>query len=175
MQQKKTTDFTVVEQSPSNEKQLVGNNQNGIENMAVRLSALREDGKYIPLEKIGGDTCFVTKDRDRYILSINGRTEVCSDDGEVENTLNAYGFFYDMGLRSVTSSMDSFLATVKSSDPICPEFDIRNGFSPQQQIILLGVVNKIFDLDMEHKMSEESTKAIVPDFTDLLRTIDQKH
>gem|GEM_PF-6571335 len=80
-----------------------------------------------------------------------------------------------MGLGSVAPSMQSFLATVKSSDSTYPEFDVQKGFNEQQQAILLRVVNVIFDLNMEPKMAAKNTKAIIPDFTRLLHTIDQKN
>lgn len=90
--------------------------------------------------------CFVAKDGDEYSLSINGKIEKCSKD-EVENTLEAYDFFYDMGLKSVAHSMQEFLMTVTSSDSTYPRFNTRkHGFPKEHKTFLLGIVNDIFDL-----------------------------
>gem|GEM_PF-6949377 len=75
--QKKTTNFTVPEQSSDKRGVSADNNHIGTKDITTRLSMLRDDGEYVPLKKIGNDTCFVVKDSNKYILSINGKTEVC--------------------------------------------------------------------------------------------------
>lgn len=138
------------------------------------LATIPENGKYAPLRETGDGSYLVKKDGGRYILSINGRTEECPDAEAVEKTIGSYEFFHQIGLKSIASSMPQFLEIAKKTNPVCPAFNIQNGFSEEQQAVLLGVVDRIFDLDMEQKMSAKSTKAILPDFTDKLRTVDQK-
>lgn len=147
-----------------------GNHREKSNSITTTLSTLTEDGKYVPLQEIGDDTCLVAKKGNKFILSINGNTEVCTSSKKVEQTLDSYSFFYDMGLKSLTPSIHSFLATVTASDSRYPTFDVQKGFEADQQAILLRVVDSIFDLGMEHGMSAKSTKALLPDFTTALRT-----
>ena len=164
---KKTSNFTVPDKPASNKD----NHRETTNNITMTLSTLTEDGKYVPLQEIGGDACLVRKEGDKFILSINGNTEICTSSKKVEQTLDSYGFFYDMGLKSLTPSIHSFLAIITASDSRYPRFDLQKGFTLEQQAILFRVVNKIFDLDMEPKMSTKSIKAFLPDFTSTLRTI----
>ena len=173
---KRTTDFTVPQELKVVSREIQNGNQSFMTgDVTMRLSAIHEEGKRIPLEKIGDDTCFVSKEGNNYILSINGNTEKCSGKDEVEKTIDAYTFFYDIGLKSVTPYINNFLAIIQEKNPTCPKFDIQKGICPEQQEVLLGAVDRIFNLNMESRMSEKSTKAVLPDFAEILRTIDQKH
>lgn len=171
VKQKKTTDFTIASEQVSDKQNLsVRDGYMSIKDIAT----IPENGKYIPLQSIGGDVCSVKKDGGKYILSINGRTEECSNTEEIKNTIDSYEFFYKMGLQSLVPSMQKFLEIAKRTDPICPVFDIQNGFSEKQQTTLLRVIDKIFDLKMSDKMSEKSTQAILPDFIQELHNMGEK-
>lgn len=123
--EKKTTDFTVAVTrteglvSPANAGRPV---QGDLE---VRLSSLRDDGKYIPVSEIQGSSCLVKKERDGYIVRIDGKDRECANEAEVKNTIDAYDFFCEHGLKSIASSMEHFLSTVKSTNSVYPDFDVR--------------------------------------------------
>lgn len=171
VKQKRTTDFTIVSgQEPDKNAILAKDGYMNIKDIA----AIPENGKYIPLQNIGGDACSVKRDGGRYILSIHGKTEECLNAEEVKNIIDSYEFFYKMGLRPIIPSIQQFLEIAKRVDPLCPAFDMQNGFSEIQQITLLKVVDRIFDLDMHHTMSEKSTGALIPDFMEKLHMTQEK-
>ncbi|EKD44667.1 MAG: hypothetical protein ACD_71C00053G0002 [uncultured bacterium (gcode 4)] len=174
VKQKKTTDFTVPEMEKK--QKYVNENHTEKNDISGRLATLHEDGKYIPLKDvIGNEDCFVKKENGKYILSINGEEEICSTEKKVKKTIDSYSFFYDMGLKSIAPSMRKFLTTVQDSNSTYPKFNLQNGFHEEQQAILLGVVDKIFDLNMGDKMAAKSTKAAIPDFKErLYTTVNQK-
>lgn len=146
VKQKKTTDFTV----PQNDKSQKYVNEDNAKTNNIRTAlSILPDNKKVPLQEIGGDTCFVEKNGNGYILSLNGDRKECSSREGVENTLDAYGLFHRLGLKSVIPHMDMFLATIKENNPICPKFDVEKRFSPKKQLFLSGVANTIFDLSME--------------------------
>ena len=134
-----------------------GNHKVIVDSIKEKLSTLPENGKYVPLEKIHGDICYVKREGNAYTVSVNGEEKKCSGDEEVKNTINVYKFFYDIGLQSVASSMDKFLATVQKGDSTYPAFDVRKGFDEKRQRILLRVADRIFNLNMTQEMSEKST------------------
>lgn len=171
VKQKKTTDFTVPQMEKRQKYANEGNTET--DNIRATLNVL-PDNKKVPLQEIGGDTCFVEKNGNGYILSLNGDRKECSSREGVENTLDAYGLFHRLGLKSVIPHMDMFLATIKENNPICPKFDVEKRFSPKKQLFLSGVVNTIFDLSMEKTIAWGGTETILSDFEARLNEIDQK-
>jgi len=146
--------------------------KNNIESI---LTSLSDNGEKVFLQKIGNDTCFVTKNDGKYVLSINGKTEICSTQEEVNNTINTYDFFHDMGLKSLIPFMKPFLASVKNTNSICPKFDIQKGILPwEQKNTLLRAVDTIFNLDMKEKIVATGTETLVSKFEERLNAIDQK-
>lgn len=171
VKQKKTTGFTV----PQNDKSQKYVNEDNAKTNNIRTAlSILPDNKKVPLQEIGGDTCFVEKNGNGYILSLNGDRKECSSREGVENTLDAYGLFHRLGLKSVIPHMDMFLATIKENNPICPKFDVEKRFSPKKQLFLSGVVNTIFDLSMEKTIAWGGTETILSDFEARLNGIDQK-
>lgn len=141
--------------------------------ITTKLATLSDNEK-IPLQEIGGDTCFVEKNGNGYTLSINGDKKDCSSKEGVKNTLDAYNLFHRLGLKSIIPHMDVFLATVRESSPICPKFNTEEEFSPEKQLFLSSIVNKIFHLDMEKIIAWGGTETILSDFETRLSRIDQK-
>lgn len=134
------------------------------DNIKTRLVVLKNNEEIF--EKIGSGTCSVKKNGETFTLSINGREEVCKSPKEVENTISTYQFFHEMGLKSLIPSMKSFLATVKRSNPLCPDFDIQDGIlaGEKQGETLLRAVDTMLNLGMSDKIPAQSIKASMNDF-----------
>lgn len=176
VKQKKTTDFTVVIGQLEEREYTMNMKSSRIHSeISEQLSSLRRDGQSIMLDEVRWDKCFVKKEGGDFVVSINGKETRCSSDVEVKNTIDAYNFFCDIGLRSVAPSMESFLGTLKSTDSTYPDFDVQKWFDAEEQKILLWVVDKIFGLGMEKNMSAKSVQALKTDFSSKLNIfVEQK-
>lgn len=165
VKQKKTTDFTIPQWEK--EQKYVNESDTRTENTKKILDTI-SNGEKVPLQEIGGDTCFVKKNGDRYTLFIDKKTDIICSKDEVESTLNSYRFLHEMGLWSIGSDMNEFLATIQSTSALCPDLDVKKWFFEPQKRALLGVVDTIFDLDMRNVMVSKSTETAHSDFIEKL-------
>lgn len=170
VKQKKTTEFTVPQWEK--EQKYVNESDTRTESTKKILDTI-SNGEKVPLQEIGGDTCFVKKNGDRYTLFIDKKTDIICSKDEVESTMNSYRFLYGIGLDSIGSDMDKFLATIKNTSSLCPELNVKKWFWEPQKRVLFNIADMIFNFHMKENIAAKGEETILSEFKRQLMGVDQ--
>ena len=116
--------------------------------IGIYLETLPENKKVF-LQKIGNDNCFVTKNDDKYVLSINGKTEICSTQEEVENYIDSRKFFHEIGCGFMVNDMDQILRAIHMKNvKIGESFDTKQGLSSEKKIAVMKTIARTMKLPL---------------------------